>query len=198
MIRTSAKRAPPVFTAALAAALAGCGQSSGTAPDAAVEQRHAVCFIAGTLTQCYNDWPLFNCVSPNRYVQDTTCGGQGLCQDACSGTWLECSVAETTCSPPAPTPSSTCTELCKRLFECRGGQPFSFMQRVDADNCPSICDGWSSNLIECVQRMSCPYLSGAFPACLSVPNKECDRCLESCRGYSGCCTGEGCVCQSAC
>jgi hypothetical protein len=198
MIGAPSRSASPAMALALATILAGCGASSGTPHDVTVAARHDACFISGSLTQCYDDWALFDCVSPNRYVQDTTCAQQGLCQDACSGTWLDCSDAATTCPPPTSPPSSTCISVCAHIFDCRQGAWFYFLQRVDADNCPSLCSGWDATRIECIQRQSCPYLSGATPACLSTPNKACDDCLASCRGLSGCCTGEGCICQSQC
>lgn len=27
---------------------------------------------------------------------------------------------------------------------------------------------------------------------------KCLRCLDACHGLSGCCTGQGCICQSSC
>ncbi len=47
--------------------------------------------------------------------------------------------------------------------------------------------------------VSCPK---GFPCAMStLPRADpakCDQCLSACRGLPGCCTGEGCICESSC
>lgn len=189
----------------LALVCSGCGDDKDVVkempqPDAGGgEPLPSSCFIIGaSFVQCYDNWPLFECVPPNHYVQGKLCADEGLCQDACSGTWLECTRARTTCPPPPPTASSECKKVCDYIFDCRDGDWFMFTERIDPENCPFACDNWDPNRIDCALRQDCITLSGPIPACFYVPNKACDDCLDACRGLPGCCTGAGCICESDC
>eukprot|EP00755_Sulcionema_specki_P012410 Sspe_Gene.51332::Locus_28508_Transcript_1_1_Confidence_1.000_Length_600::g.51332::m.51332 len=53
--------------------------------------------------------------------------------------------------------------------------------------CPSHSYGTASPYIEC---------SRGAPK--STQGPKCNSCLSSCRGYSWCCTGRGCVCEKEC
>ncbi len=72
----------------------------------------------------------------------------------------------------------------------------------------SAC-GWAqTNLINSdydfiANQAGCPYTGksgtgGSSGGTGGSGGNTCSSCLQSCRGMSGCCTGTGCICESAC
>lgn len=106
---------------------------------------------------------------------------------ACGGT--SCA----SCVTPKPA-AATCTApvagTCSSGLSCGGG----------------VCCG-TANPYYCPKSKLCyTTAEGAKAACGTsatcskcvTPVDPCHECLSSCRGLSGCCTGCGCICQSAC
>lgn len=88
-----------------------------------------------------------------------------------------CTVRAGECWPLCPTGS-----ICQHSTSC----PVTASGKVCT---PGRCSGAGACVPACTGTTSC--VNGA---CVDV----CANCLSACRGLSGCCTGTGCICESAC
>jgi hypothetical protein len=55
-------------------------------------------------------------------------------------------------------------------------------------------DGCGGSCGDCLSSETC----SAGGQCVSGSGSSCSDCLATCRGYEGCCTGCGCMCESEC
>lgn len=120
------------------------------------------------------------------YVCGTPCDKEGdavdqvcLCNVPRCGTLVAdaCTLRAGHCWPVCPSGS-----ICQTSTNC----PVTASGIVCA---PGKCGGVGACVPACTGTTRC--VNGA---CVDV----CSNCLSSCRGLSGCCTGTGCICESAC
>jgi len=88
-----------------------------------------------------------------------------------------------------PVSSTMCTVTCSSTAECAGLDYLYVNSYSASENSQS----WS-----CTSLGGKSYCTVVLATGGGGGGDPCSQCLSSCQGYSGCCTGCGCMCQSAC
>lgn len=158
--------------ALLSAALAACAGATSPPQD----EPPTSCLIATSYTNCYDGWTLVKCSAPNQFVVGKSCADQGFCLDACGSTWTPCATARPCGTGGGGGTAGGCGcrerfQLCTVDGDCKNG-----------DRC--FHETGPSSPMRCYGTYTGP--------------SACDRCLSLCQGYSGCCTGTGCMCDAEC